>query len=116
MRKMMALIQDSLTKKELTEDQTTQIILAINDNAYELDLSAESYKKFEAAIKPFIANEEAQEAKKIYNRRTTLEPWTPDEREACRAWAFENGYEVPAKGRIRKDVREAWEKAGKPMN
>lgn len=110
------IIRDSLTGREVkNETEAEQVKLAIGETAYLLDLTADSRKKLEAAIAPFIQNEEAQDSRRVFTRKVAQVNWSDAEREACREWAFSNGHDVPQKGRIRKAVREAWEAAGKPM-
>ncbi|MFL4910549.1 Lsr2 family protein [Streptomyces sp. MMS24-I2-30] len=69
------------------------------------DLTPENYDKLDAALRPFIEN-----GRKLSRtprpRRTAMGGPSAEE---VRAWARENGYEVNDRGRVPKEIRDAFD-------
>lgn len=85
----------------------------VGDQWYEVDLTPEERKKFEASLKEYM--EAGRKAPKASGKKKAVPDMTPEEREKIRKWANENGYEVTGFGRIRKEVLEAyWAAHGGP--
>jgi hypothetical protein len=74
---------------------------------YEIDLSAKNVAKLDKALAPFVANaRRLGRAARIGARTTAVS--APGDAAAVRAWAVANGYEVPGRGRIPNDIRQAF--------
>ncbi len=85
-------------------DQT--VVFAWKGYTYEIDLSEKNVAKLDKALAPFVANaRRLGRAPKSSTRTTTR---VPSDAAAVRAWAIANGYDVPAKGRIPGEIREAF--------
>lgn len=117
-RREAVVIIDSLTGKELTEEQAQQVSLTVDNKTYSLDLSETSLEKLHTALKPFIEDEEpvgvttSRKARKSSPSVT----WTPEEREGISKFAEANDLPaVSTRGRIRAATVKAWEEAGRPM-
>ncbi len=76
------------------------IQFSIDGNHYEIDLSEENAKEFRSAIRKYVRKGRPMKA-------------TPAKNEAAeiRKWAAENGFEVNERGRLRRDVVEAYREA-----
>lgn len=72
---------------------------------YTIDLTDKEVEKFAKVIEPFVSV-----ATKTGGRRSTGSsgPKSDHDPKAVRAWATENGIEVPARGRIPAEVVEKW--------
>ena len=75
---------------------------AVDGRHYEIDLSAEHSKELRAALKPYIKK-----------ARAVAPPSPGNEAARIREWAVENGYEVSQRGRLHRDVVEAYRNAKK---
>lgn len=82
------------------------ISFALDGNAYEIDLNAENAQKLRDALAPYVAHARRAE-RKSRGRRSgrTAAGATPAE---IRAWARENGMDVPERGRVSESIREAY--------
>ncbi|MFF7588588.1 histone-like nucleoid-structuring protein Lsr2 [Kitasatospora purpeofusca] len=90
--------------------------LQAKSEAYEKALQAIT-EAIEAAgldeVRPVVASSPAR-ALQVASRqgsRQTGSGRTPEENEAIRTWAKENGYDVKAQGRVPRNVVEAYDKA-----
>ncbi len=71
--------------------------------SYEIDLSDENLQKMKEALAPWLDNAR----RKVGARRTSSRSDGPDSREV-RKWAKEQGMEVNPRGRVPKDIIEAY--------
>lgn len=94
---------DDLDGKEI-EGVTKTIMFAHGGNAYEIDLAEHNARRLQEALAPYIAV-----ARRIDPRRssTSAEPDLP----AIRAWAKERGVKVSERGRVSREVQEAYRSA-----
>jgi hypothetical protein len=75
-------------------------VLALDDRAVVVDLSAENARRLREAVEPFLA------AGRTPTRRRN--PERPRPPSAIRAWALDNGMQVSPRGRIPADVLRAY--------
>lgn len=81
---------------------------AIDGSTYEIDLSAKNAAKLRDSLALYVA-----EARKVAGgrrgaaRRTSAKD-SGDSPAQIRAWARDNGFDVPARGRVSSEVREAY--------
>lgn len=94
---------------------------AFDGKAYEIDLSDESFGAFSELLAPYVAS--ARKAtvsaprpggKRSGSGKVSSNP-DKARNQAARAWAVSQGREVAERGRLGRDVIEAWEAAGSPM-
>jgi hypothetical protein len=90
-------------------DETVQF--ALDGIAYEIDLSEPHAKELRAALDAFVAA-----GRRVGGRKKTSSTPAPaavsgPSAAEVRAWAVEQGYEIPNRGRIPADVREAYDAA-----
>ncbi|MCC3312508.1 histone-like nucleoid-structuring protein Lsr2 [Nocardia africana] len=93
-------------------DQTVHF--GIDGVEYEIDLSTKNAEKLRKIFEQWTAS-----ARKVgRNRKGAVKSGatrtTPDREQtaAIREWARNNGYEISSRGRIHKDIVEAYHKAG----
>lgn len=103
------------TKVELLDDldgseaQET-IAFSFDGKSWEIDLNAEHAEEFRAAMGPWTTA--ARRA--VSGRRSTSRPRSPrsgDQTAVVRQWARDNGYEVSERGRISREVQDAYDAA-----
>ena len=93
------------------------VSFALNNRAYEIDLSDENTDKLHDALAPFV--EHARQIGRGSGRgRGQRQPATEklarsnrEETHAIREWARQHGHEVSDRGRISKSVMEAYKAA-----
>jgi Lsr2 len=86
----------------------------LHGTTYEVDLSPENQQKLESALQPFVSV--ARKAGGSMPRRTSSSRASGSgagyEAKAVRAWAAQNGIEVPPRGRIPGSVIAQYQAAG----
>ncbi|GAA2556969.1 MULTISPECIES: histone-like nucleoid-structuring protein Lsr2 [Streptomyces] len=107
-QKIVTVYTDDLTGAE--SDEVGTHTFSLNGVYYEIDLTPENYDKLDAALRPFIENGRKQGRTKGAPRvrRSAAEGPSAEE---VRAWARENGFAVNGRGRVPREVREAFEAA-----
>lgn len=95
-----------LSGKPIEEDGAT-VRFALDGTSYEVDLTSKEQKALREALAPYVGVARKIGATQAQRRKgsSTASEATPKE---IRAWAVENGYEVPARGRIPALVAEAY--------
>ncbi|MFJ4036895.1 Lsr2 family protein [Microbacterium sp. NPDC090007] len=89
---------DDLDGSVLEDGEAKRLTFSIDGRAYEMDVSSESYQKFNDAVAPFVSAA----------RRTGTHTSSPRRRanqkaldlSAVRAWAREHGHAVSDRGRV----------------
>ncbi len=84
---------------------------ALDGKAYEIDLNDENLDKLTEALAPFI--EKARRSSTGGGRRPATRRTTPTggDASAVRTWAREHGYEVSDRGRVPKEIRDAYDQS-----
>lgn len=105
---------DDLTGEAVGE--ITAHTFALDGRAFEIDLSPDSLERLEAALEEFIdAARETTRVKRETRRRRSSS--TPDhDPAAVRAWAEESGIEVNSRGRIKREIVEAYLRENSPAS
>jgi hypothetical protein len=75
---------------------------ALDGRGYEIDLSVKNAKALRDALAPYVGH-----ARKAGRRRTGRGGNGPTPAD-IRAWARDNGFDVPDRGRVSSEVREAY--------
>ncbi|MBC7518803.1 MAG: Lsr2 family protein [Microbacteriaceae bacterium] len=86
------------------------VLFGWNGRSYQVDLTADEKRDFEAALQPYlgvaqIANKKSSQREPSRAVAVGLVPAT------VRAWAFSNGVDVPKRGRIPQDVIQRFQEA-----
>ena len=96
-RKTVITLVDDIDGSEAVET----ITFSVDSTTYEIDLSKTNAKAFRSAVKPYV-NAGRKVQAKTRRKAGANETSSRD----IRAWAVENGVEVPAYGRIPASVKE----------
>lgn len=100
------LLVDDIDGSEATET----VVFGLDGTTYEIDVNEKNAAKIRKAITPFIESARKVSRTTGNARRTRSTPTGPSAADV-RTWATANGYEVPEKGRIPADVRDAYNAA-----
>lgn len=92
-------------------DADDTVEFGVDGAAYEIDLSSTNAQKLRDLLAPYVA-----EARRVGSRRrpsstrksSAASTGGRGSAAAIRAWARENGFDVPARGRVSAHVREAY--------
>ena len=95
-QKVQTVLVDDLTGEPAAE--TVQF--GVDGRHYELDLTKDNAKQLRAELKAYVRS-----------ARPVAPPTPGQEAARIRAWAKENGYDVAPRGRIHRDVIEAYRQA-----
>jgi hypothetical protein len=79
------------------------VTFALDGKEYEIDLSAKNARKFRDAMAPYLGH-----ARKAPGRRRGRAGGSGPSPADIRAWAREHGFDVPDRGRVSTEVREAY--------
>jgi len=107
-RKTIVQLVDDLDNKELDGDGQT-VRFGFQTNQYEIDLSTTNVKKLEEALAPFMAA-----GRRVGGRSSGTAGSGQSDREqlqAMRVWAKEHGYKIADRGRVSREVQEAYSAA-----
>lgn len=97
------------------EEGVTRRYFSFDNVDYEIDLSEANYKKFAGSLKRYIEFGRKRGAGKKMVTRTHIKAIAGVDNDTIREWARANGHEVSDKGRIRKDVMDAFNAAHAPI-
>jgi hypothetical protein len=106
-------LTDDLDGSEAT--QTLQY--TIDGQEYEIDLSEENVQRFHQALEPFVSNSREVQRQTIPTRRGRGDGRRRssgsgrDDIAQIRAWAESQGMDVSARGRIKKEIVDAYDQA-----
>jgi hypothetical protein len=91
-------------------DAEETVTFGIDGTEYEIDLSAGNAAKLRDALAPYVGHGRRTGGRRRRGapRNTATSDATPAE---IREWARNNGWEVPDRGRVAGEVREAFEAA-----
>jgi hypothetical protein len=96
-------------------EATERIVFSVRGQDYEIDLTEEHAREFDEALERFVSKaRRAQPVVPISRGRGRRQGNRGASREdigAIRQWAQANGYDVSARGRIKKEVIEAYDQA-----
>lgn len=84
-------------------DADETVSFALDGKEYEIDLSAKNAQKLRDAFAPYVGH-----ARKAAGRRRGRGAASGASPADIRAWARDNGFNVPDRGRVSSEVREAY--------
>jgi hypothetical protein len=79
------------------------VSFALDGREYEIDLSAKNAAKLRDAFAPYVGH-----ARKAAARRRGARAGNGPSPAEIRAWARDNGFDVPDRGRVSSEVRDAY--------
>ena len=105
---------DDLDGKPIDPGFEHRVTFSYQGANYQIDLRPTNADKLEAAFAPFIQS--AQQLGATKKNGATQQPAkkavvsrSPEQLQAIRDWANNNGYEVSSRGRIKKQIIEAFD-------
>ena len=105
---------DDLDGKPIDSGFEQRVTFSYHGADYQIDLRPTNADKLEAALAPFIASAQnvgtakKNSATKVATKTATPQR-SPEQLQAIRDWANSNGYEVSSRGRIKKEIVEAFD-------
>ena len=93
-------------------DASETVTFGLDGAQYEIDLSAENADRLREAFAPYIGHGRRAGGRKKTPASRSTGSGSADNSNASpaeiRAWARENGWDVPERGRVSSEVREAY--------
>ena len=89
------------------------VIISLDRQTVELDLSEANYAKVRDFLTPYL-DAGRKTSDRLSSTRRTSRPAAgdkPEDNQAIREWAQANGHEVNARGRIKKEIVDAYQAA-----
>lgn len=97
------------------DDGGEHITFAVDGTEYEIDLGPDNAAQFRQALGQYIEYAAKVTSSNGSSRasatRSASTRDSPEHTRAIRQWASENGYDVSARGRIRSEIRQAYDAA-----
>lgn len=101
---------DDLDGTVITDGGGGTVAFSIDGKSYEIDLSDENTDKLYSALEPFI--EKSRTVGTAPRRRTSTNAAPSRDRlQEIREWAKSNGHNVATRGRISKEIQDAYTRA-----
>ena len=105
-QKVHIVLEDDIDGSEADET----VSFALDGTSYEIDLNAANAAKLRDALAPYVGHGRKVGAAPRRGRKSAASGSGPSAKE-IRDWARANGHEVPDRGRVSAEVREAYEAA-----
>jgi len=102
---------DDLDGTELGDGDGETVTFALDGVTYEIDLSRDNADKLRGIIYDYSAHARKVTGGRRASKKSASAGESGPPAAEIRAWANDNGHEVPARGRIPQDVREAYDAA-----
>ncbi len=99
-------LEDDLTGEPADESVT----FGLDGRSFEIDLTASSAEELRGLLAPYIAAGRGQRSRGLQRRSVALTEQEVDPA-TIRAWAQSNGYAVSTRGRVSRELREAYKSA-----
>jgi hypothetical protein len=113
-QKVIVEIVDDLDGSVISDGTGGTVAFSIEGKSYEIDLSGENTEKLYSALEPYIekARTISSSAPKRRNSSSNSSSSASRDRlQEMREWAQSNGHKVATRGRISREVQEAFERA-----
>lgn len=104
-------LYSDLTDKEIRSGNGGTVPFAFDGKAYEIDLTNAEKNEFEKTLKKYIEAARSTGRTTRASRGKTTNAKTTHSAKDIRAWAVEQGIDIPARGRIPADIRARYEAA-----
>jgi hypothetical protein len=87
------------------------VSFALDGKEYAIDLNVKNAKKLRDALAPYVGHARRETSSRRRGRASAASAAARGSAAEIREWARQNGYDVPARGRVSAEVRSAWEAA-----
>jgi hypothetical protein len=111
------MVREFLYRDDLdgSTESVRTVTYTIEGQDYEIDLSEGNIQRFHEALQPFVAKSRKGQRQAASTRRggdgRRRSGSTRDDIAQIRAWAEANGHQVSARGRIKKEIIDAYDQA-----
>jgi hypothetical protein len=99
---------DDIDGTELVESDGETVLFALDGQTYEIDLSTSNADKLRKALDPYVTA--GRRAGRATPRPGAKRSQSGPSAAEIRGWARSNGFDVPDRGRIPQEVRDAFDK------
>lgn len=100
----------SVIESDLSGKQgASTFTFAVGDTNYEIDLTKEEGEEFESYLRGYA--KKGRKATAEGSKKPVVPDTTPEERVQIREWGRKNGFTVPERGKIPKEVQRAYDEA-----
>ncbi|WP_299056409.1 Lsr2 family protein [uncultured Nocardioides sp.] len=108
-QKVNILLLDDIDQSEASQT----VFFGLDGTAYEIDLNEEHAEQLREALASFIGHARKADSRTGRSKVRSSRQWTASDPSAkvVREWARENGYDVPDRGRVPAEVRDAYSAA-----
>jgi hypothetical protein len=114
-QRVVTILTSDISGKEIESGQGETVSFALDGTSYEIDLTKKEADELRGALKNYVAlGRRASPSRPSVGRRGNGgngSGRTPEELAHVRAWAKENGHEVSERGRIKREVLDAFDAA-----
>lgn len=100
--------ESDLSGAAITDNEAPTLSFGWDGTDYEIDLTSAEAEKFYKAVEKYI-NAGRKVPKTRSGRKTIKSAQSGPTPAEIRAWAQQNGHEVPSRGRIPQEVRDAYD-------
>ena len=87
-------------------DAEETVSFGLDGKEYAIDLNSKNARALRDALAPYVAHARAVSGRSA--RRTSSKPASGTAPAEIRAWARDNGFDVPDRGRVSAEVRDAY--------
>jgi hypothetical protein len=110
-QRVVTILTSDISGDEIPAGEGETVFFALDGTSYEIDLTAKEADELRAALKNYIALGRRASPSRPASGPRTGSGRTPEELAHIRTWAKENGHEVSERGRIKKDILDAFDAA-----
>jgi len=103
-KKTIVTLVDDLTGEDIADGKGETVSFSLDGKSYEVDLTKKNADKFRGLFQDYIAV-----ASKTGRKTRTTQYNSKTNTAEIRAWAKQQGMDVPDRGRLPKEVQEAWD-------
>ena len=117
-RRVLTILSSDLSGEEIEDGKGGTVNFALEGTDYEIDLTDKEADELRKALKKYtdVARRSASRSTRTSSRRSGSSSGrsgsgrSPEELQAIRDWANSNGYNVSSRGRVKKEILDAYDK------
>lgn len=104
------IVTDDLTGKEIEENEAVTVEFSYDGQAYKIETARSNAQELSAYLKPWIDKAEVvkDEKPKTGKSRGKSKGGETEDLAAIRTWALANGHKVADRGRVAKEIKDAY--------
>jgi hypothetical protein len=106
-QKVHIVLEDDIDGGEATET----IVFGLDGTSYEIDLNKKNAAALRDALAPYVGHGRRQTASRARSRRPASSSGSKHSAREVRDWARANGFKVTDRGRVAREVQEAFDAA-----